>query len=61
LRATAFGVFNLASGIALLLASLVAGVLWELIGPSATFIAGAGFTALGLCVLFLTRTVNPVA
>jgi hypothetical protein len=43
LRATAFGMFNFASGIALLLASLVAGVLWEKIGPSATFIAGAAF------------------
>jgi len=61
LRATAFGVFSFASGIALLLASLIAGILWELIGPSATFIAGAGFTALGLCVLFLTRRANPVA
>jgi MFS family permease len=48
LRATAFGVFNFVSGIALLLASLIAGVLWEMIGPAATFFAGAGFTAIGL-------------
>jgi MFS family permease len=48
LRATAFGVFNFVSGIALLLASLIAGALWEMIGPSATFIAGATFTAIGL-------------
>jgi len=61
LRATAFGVFNFASGVALLLASLIAGFLWEVIGPSATFIAGAGFTALGLAVLFLTRRGKPVA
>jgi MFS family permease len=61
LRATAFGVFNLASGIALLLASLIAGFLWDVIGPSTTFIAGAVFTALGLSVLFLTRRANPVA
>jgi MFS family permease len=60
LRATAFGVFNFASGIALLLASLIAGILWELIGPSATFIAGAVFTACGLSVLFLTRRASPV-
>jgi MFS family permease len=60
LRATAFGVFNFASGIALLLASLIAGVLWEQIGPSATFVAGAAFTALGLLALFLTRRANPV-
>lgn len=61
LRATAFGVFNFASGAALLLASLIAGFLWEQIGPSATFIAGAVFTAFGLSALFLTRRANPVA
>lgn len=60
LRATAFGVFNFARGIALLLASLIAGLLWEQIGPSATFIAGATFTALGLLALFVTRRMNPV-
>ena len=60
-RATAFGMFSFASGIALLLASVIAGILWELIGPSATFIAGACFTALGLGVLFFTRRANPVA
>jgi MFS family permease len=48
LRGTAFGLFNLASGAALLLASLIAGLLWELIGPAATFLAGATFTAAGL-------------
>ncbi|WP_300214242.1 MFS transporter [Bradyrhizobium sp.] len=48
LRATAFGVFNFISGLSLLLASLTAGMLWELVGPYATFIASAAFTALGL-------------
>ena len=48
LRATAFGVFNFVSGLALLLASLIAGALWQMIGPAATFFAGAGFTAIGL-------------
>jgi MFS family permease len=48
LRATAFGLFNFASGIALLLASLIAGALWEVVGPYATFMAGAAFTAIGL-------------
>jgi MFS family permease len=61
LRATAFGVFNFASGGALLLGSLIAGFLWEQIGPSATFMAGAVFTAFGLSVLLLTRRANPVA
>jgi MFS family permease len=48
LRATSFGVFNFVSGIALLLASLIAGALWEIVGPSATFMAGAAFAAIGL-------------
>jgi len=46
LRATAFGIFNLVSGVALLLASVLAGALWELAGPAATFLAGALFAAL---------------
>ncbi len=55
LRATAFGVFNFAGGVALLAASLMAGWLWEQIGPSATFLCGAGITALGLAALGVTR------
>jgi MFS family permease len=54
LRGTGFGVFNLVSGGSLLLASLIAGALWSAIGPSATFLAGAGFAAvaaLGLATL----------
>lgn len=47
-RGTAFGLFNLVSGVALLLASLIAGFLWAQFGPSATFMAGAAFTAIGL-------------
>jgi len=43
LRASAFGVFNLATGFALLAASILAGLLWDRLGPSATFLAGAGF------------------
>ena len=45
LRGTAFGAFNFASGLALLVASGLAGFLWEAHGPQATFIAGAGFAA----------------
>lgn len=41
LRGTAFGLFNLISGVALLLASLFAGVLWEFWGAASTFCAGA--------------------
>ncbi|HLB31657.1 MAG TPA: MFS transporter [Gammaproteobacteria bacterium] len=51
MRGTAFGVFNLANGGALLLASVIAGWLWSLYGASATFVAGAVFAvvaAIGL-------------
>jgi MFS family permease len=44
-RGTAFGVFNLVSGVALLFGSVIAGALWSSIGPSATFYAGAAFAA----------------
>lgn len=42
---TGFGIFNLVSGGALLLASVIAGALWSSLGPSATFLAGAAFAA----------------
>ncbi len=48
LRGTAFGLFNLVSGVALLLASVIAGALWAAIGPAATFLAGGSFTVVGL-------------
>lgn len=46
LLGTAFGVFNLVSGVALLLASVIAGALWSGFGAPATFIAGAAFAAI---------------
>ena len=51
LRGTAFGVFDLVSGLAMLAASVIAGGLWDWIGPDGTFIAGAVFTAIALAVL----------
>jgi MFS family permease len=51
LRGTAFGVFNLVGGVALLVASVVAGALWEIAGPEGTFLAGAAFTVVALLVL----------
>ena len=45
LRGTAFGAFNLAAGLALLLASAIAGALWQFVGPAATFWAGAALAA----------------
>ena len=44
LRGTAFGMFNLVTGIATLAASVIAGALWDVVGPSGTFLAGAVFT-----------------
>jgi MFS family permease len=57
LRGTAFGIFNVVSGLMLLVGSVLAGVLWEFIGPAATFAAGAGFAALTLVGLLATRRV----
>ncbi len=45
LRATAFGLFNLVTGIVLLLASLLAGALWQISGPAVTFGVGGVFAA----------------
>lgn len=51
LRGTAFGLFNLVSGVALLIASVVAGLLWDHLGASFTFYAGAGFCVIALMAL----------
>jgi MFS family permease len=48
LRGTAYGTFNLVSGIGMLVASVIAGLLWERLGASSTFHAGAGFCVLTL-------------
>ncbi len=52
LRGTAFGFFNLASGLAMLIASVLAGFLWDQFGASFTFYAGAVFC--GIAVMGLT-------
>ena len=51
LRGTAYGLFNLVSGVALLFASALAGWLWDHIGAAQTFLAGAAFSGLALVVL----------
>ena len=48
LRGTAYGCFNLMSGLAMLLASVTAGLLWDRYGAPATFAAGAAFSVLAL-------------
>jgi MFS family permease len=56
LRGTAYGFFNLVSGMAMLVASVLAGLLWDRFGASQTFIAGAAFSGLALlAILFRGR------
>ncbi len=55
LRGTAFGFFNLVSGLAMLLASTLAGVLWDQLGAPATFAAGAAFSLAALVLLWIWR------
>src|ERR1035437_1566266 len=56
LRGTAFGFFNLASGIAMLIASVLAGLLWDKLGAAVTFYAGAVFSLLAFMMLALRKT-----
>jgi len=51
LRGTAYGMFNLVGGLALLAASVVAGGLWDAFGSRATFLASAGFAVVALLAL----------
>ena len=51
LKGTAFGFFNLATGIATLFASVVAGLLWEQFGAAATFSSGAAFSVLAAALI----------
>ncbi len=53
LRGTAFGFFNLASGIAMLIASALAGLLWDSLGAGVTFHAGAVFCVAAVLLLAL--------
>lgn len=55
LRGTAFGFFNLASGIALFAASIIAGWLWDSVGASATFLMGAGFCSITLLLIIKAK------
>jgi len=55
LRGTAFGVFYLVTGTALLAASFLAGLIWDRAGPAATFATGAALACLTLVVLVAVR------
>ena len=61
LRGTAFGFFNLLSGLTMLIASALAGFLWDRLGASSTFEVGALFCVLGLIGVALKAHVQPAA
>ena len=56
LRGTAYGVFNLVSGVAMLFASGIAGLAWDRYGAAMTFYAGAMFSMLAVVSLLLRPT-----
>ena len=58
LRGTAFGIFNLATGVGLLIASVLAGALWTGLGAPVTFAAGGLFA---LAALFATMALRDSA
>lgn len=53
LRGTAFGFYNLLSGLAMLAASVTAGLLWDRLGPAFTFYTGAAFCVIALAAMAL--------
>lgn len=58
LKGTAFGIFNLVSGVSMLLASGVAGLLWQTYGSAMTFYAGAVFSAAALMLLLVRHSTD---
>ncbi|MFL9914734.1 MFS transporter [Paraburkholderia fungorum] len=59
LRGTAFGFFNLLSGVVTLVSSVIAGALWDRLGAAATFYAGVAFCVLTIALLLSGRTAQP--
>lgn len=55
LRGTAFGMFNLVSGLSMLIASVLAGLLWDAWGAESTFYGGAAFCLVALLCLMKRR------
>jgi MFS family permease len=60
-RGSAFGVFHLTTGAATLAASVLAGALWDGLGPDATFLAGAAAAGLAACAVALVRPSEPTS
>lgn len=61
LRGTAFGIFNLLTGVVTLASSAVAGALWDHLGAAATFYAGVAFCVATIALLSLGRLAHPPA
>jgi len=59
LRGSAFGFFHMATGIAMLIASVLAGLLWEQFGPTGTFLAGGCFALATLVVIWPATHLSP--
>ncbi|QIZ82592.1 MFS transporter [Thalassovita gelatinovora] len=57
LRGTAFGMLNLLTGVMILLASVIAGILWDSVGPNGTFLTGAALAVLALVGMIPLRRV----
>jgi len=55
LKGTAFGIFNLVSGVCMLIASILAGWLWQSIGSDSTFLMGALLAAIALVLLLFKK------
>ena len=55
LRGSAYGLFNLATGLTMLFASVIAGVVWDRFGADATFLVGGTFALLAIVLLFVQR------
>lgn len=60
LRGSAFGVFNLMTGVAMLFASVIAGLVWDRFGANATFLVGAGFAAVALLIAAQLKAVAEI-
>jgi len=59
LRGTAFGVFNLATGVVLLAASALSGLVWDQFSPATTFWMGAGLAVFGAVALLALPKPRP--
>jgi hypothetical protein len=59
LRGTAFGVLDLAVGLATFTASAGAGMLWTAAGPASAFLADAALAAAAIAVLGMRAMLKP--